>query len=184
MHTCTKQYRDIPFAHRQHKHDGHCRFVHGHNWTFEITFAGVRDQRDENGFVVDFGKLGPVKDWINERFDHALILNHDDPLADHLEQMEATTAVLPAIQALYADAFAKVYCLADCSCEGLANYVFGEVDAWTIKHTEGRVKVIRVTVYEDSKNSASFHTEFPLPMKTINEYRESVGLVPLEGMDL
>lgn len=24
--TCTKRYNDIPFAHRQPKHPGHCRY--------------------------------------------------------------------------------------------------------------------------------------------------------------
>jgi 6-pyruvoyltetrahydropterin/6-carboxytetrahydropterin synthase len=59
MLTCKKTYFDVPFAHRQHLHDGHCSFVHGHNWDISITFAC--DKTDENGFVVDFGKLKFLK---------------------------------------------------------------------------------------------------------------------------
>ena len=52
MLTCKKSYRDIPFAHRQHHHDGHCAFIHGHNWDITLTFACSKT--DANGFVVDF----------------------------------------------------------------------------------------------------------------------------------
>jgi 6-pyruvoyltetrahydropterin/6-carboxytetrahydropterin synthase len=62
MITCSKTYRDIPFAHRQHRHEGHCSFLHGHNWSVEIEFAC--SQLDERGFVVDFGGLGYLKDGL------------------------------------------------------------------------------------------------------------------------
>ena len=38
------------------------------------------DQQTENGFVVDFGSLGGVKDWLEEKFDHTMLLDSDDPL--------------------------------------------------------------------------------------------------------
>ena len=63
--TCTKTYFDVPFAHRQHLHDGHCSFIHGHNWDIRVTFGCERT--DENGFVVDFGKLKFLKAWIEEK---------------------------------------------------------------------------------------------------------------------
>src|SRR4051812_26092027 len=64
MLTCRKTYTDIPWAHRQHRHDGHCAYLHGHNWSITITF-GCREP-DENGFVLDFGKLKFLKHWIDE----------------------------------------------------------------------------------------------------------------------
>ena len=65
--TCTKTYFDVPFAHRQHLHDGHCSFVHGHNWDIRVTFGCERT--DENGFVVDFGKLKFLKisNWMKSK---------------------------------------------------------------------------------------------------------------------
>ena len=71
MLTCRKTYSDIPFAHRQHLHDGHCAFVHGHNWDISITFGC--EKTDENGFVVDFGKLKFIKEWLNANLDHACV---------------------------------------------------------------------------------------------------------------
>ena len=76
MLTCKKTYRDIPFAHRQHTHDGHCVFIHGHNWSITLTFA-CREV-DVNGFVIDFGKLRYIKNWIDERLDHACLFNEND----------------------------------------------------------------------------------------------------------
>ena len=61
MMNCKKTYSDIPFAHRQHLHDGHCALIHGHNWSFTVTFSC--HETDLNGFVVDFGKEpnGPAR---------------------------------------------------------------------------------------------------------------------------
>ena len=56
---CIKAYSGIPFAHRAPFHDGHCRFVHGHNWGFVFTFKSITN--DINNFVFDFGKLKELK---------------------------------------------------------------------------------------------------------------------------
>ncbi len=78
MFTCSKTYHDIPFAHRQHRHAGHCAFVHGHNWSFRFTFGA--EEPDENGFVVDFGRVKFIRDWLAQHFDHACVFNRDDPM--------------------------------------------------------------------------------------------------------
>ena len=55
MITCTKRYDNLPFAHRQPNHEGHCSLIHGHNWSFEFEFKASK--LDGNGFVIDFGDL-------------------------------------------------------------------------------------------------------------------------------
>lgn len=145
MTTCTKLYTDIPFAHRQPNHEGHCSLIHGHNWSFEIEF--VCKQKDKCGFVIDFGKLQDVKQMLNT-FDHALLLNEDDPGLMFLQGMlnrQASDAVH----------FARIVVVPDCSCEGLAEYVLAKASDLVQHISVGRVKVVRVTCYEDSKNSAS-----------------------------
>jgi 6-pyruvoyl-tetrahydropterin synthase len=82
MFTCSKTYRDIPFAHRQHRHDGHCSFLHGHNWGIEIEFGC--EKLDERGFVVDFGGLGFLKTWIADHLDHACLFAKEDPIREQL----------------------------------------------------------------------------------------------------
>ncbi len=140
MLTCTKVYHDVPFAHRQHLHDGHCSFVHGHNWDIAISFA-CREP-DSNGFVVDFGKLGFIKDWITEHLDHACVFSESDPLLN--------TLVSAAPEAW------KVYTVRSCSCEGLAAHLFEVFDEIVRRHTDGRVWVEYVEISEDKKNRARF----------------------------
>ncbi len=88
MTTCKKIYSDSPWAHRQHRHDGHCALIHGHNWSIAITFGA--EALDENGFVVDFGKLKFLERWIDEHLDHACVFNAEDPMKDRLLIANAT----------------------------------------------------------------------------------------------
>lgn len=139
MITCTKTYFDIPFAHRQHLHDGHCSFVHGHNW--DITLAFACDKTDENGFVVDFGKLKFIKKWIDDNLDHACVFAHNDPLKDALKNA--------APEAWH------IYEVGSCSCEGLASHLLETFDRLVRENTSGRVWVSSITVSEDKKNAAT-----------------------------
>lgn len=142
MQTITKRYPEIPFAHRQPMHDGHCRFIHGHNWTFEITLTAVNF--DKNGFVVDFGDLKWLKQWIDDTFDHACVLPDSDPQ----RQLLLGT---PDLTGLF-----KLRFLPDVSCEGLSRYVCDVVNTQVKNRTDGRVWVTSVTVFEDARNSATF----------------------------
>lgn len=140
MYTCTKKYEGIPFAHRQHAHDGHCAQVHGHNWTILFTF-GAKD-RDENGFVVDFGKLKSLKKYVNS-FDHALVLNRDDPEVWRFSELEGHGLV-------------KLKLVDDGSCEGLARH-FAELANRLLLPNTRDARCLEVTVHEDHKNSATYH---------------------------
>lgn len=140
MLTCTKTYRDIPFAHRQHHHDGHCALIHGHNWAITLTFACK--ETDANGFVVDFGKLKYLKAWIDENLDHACLLNEDDPEKDKL---------LESFGYLF-----QPYILPNCSSEGLAKHLYEVFNPMVAKQTDDRVWIVSVEIEEDSKNSAKY----------------------------
>lgn len=142
MKTCTKIWPDIPFAHRAPLHDGHCKLIHGHNWDLEVTFGA--DTTDPNGFVMDFGKLKDVKAWIDKDFDHALVLNQTDPLLEKFFDFLQPLGLL------------NITAVLDCSCEGLAKHFYDEVNMLIGKATSGRVRVLNVTLHEDSKNSASY----------------------------
>ena len=140
MITCRKTYFDIPFAHRQHLHDGHCSFVHGHNWDISITFACKTP--DENGFVVDFGTVKFIKKWIYEHLDHACVFASDDPVA-------------PKLVAAAPEAW-NVYYAEQCSCEGLAKHLFEVFNKLVRENTAERVWVVSVEVSEDKKNTATY----------------------------
>jgi 6-pyruvoyltetrahydropterin/6-carboxytetrahydropterin synthase len=140
--TCKKLWREIPFAHRQHQHEGHCSLIHGHNWDVEVEFSCA--EVDKNGFVIDFGKLKPLREYLS-RFDHALVLRFDDPLCLKIDENVCRLVELP-----------------DASSEGLARHFFGAFALLLDEEKEfhearmRKVEITRVTVFEDSKNSASF----------------------------
>ncbi|MBL9211328.1 MAG: 6-carboxytetrahydropterin synthase [Opitutaceae bacterium] len=139
--TCRKIYTDIPWAHRQHRHDGHCAQLHGHNWGIAITFGCT--ELDANGFVVDFGRLKYLRAWLDEHLDHACVFNRDDPLR-------------AALTAVGGPAVWKVYLVDCCSCEGMARHLWGVFDALVRRETGGRAHVLSVEVTEDSRNSALY----------------------------
>ncbi|MDP4609756.1 MAG: 6-carboxytetrahydropterin synthase [Opitutales bacterium] len=143
MLTCKKTYRDIPFAHRQHKHDGHCALIHGHNWSITLTFAC--SETDKNGFVVDFGDLKYLKQWIDDNLDHACLFNEADPEKDTL--------------LAHSGHLFKSYILPNSSCEGLAQHIHTVFDPMVREKTSDRVWIVEVEIYEDSKNAAAYHPE-------------------------
>lgn len=146
--TCEKVYRDIPFAHRQHMHDGHCAQIHGHNFSFAFTFQAR--ELDENNFVIDFGKLKWLKEWLEDRFDHALVLNRDDPHRPYIEDALIGNSPEP---------LAKITIVPSGSAEGLALWVFDEVNTELMRRTVERVSLRKLVVHEDEKNSATYHGE-------------------------
>lgn len=104
MYKCVKSYKNIPFAHRQFRHNGHCRLIHGHGWNIELEFTSM--SLDELGFVHDFGNLKNIKKWIDDNLDHALVLDKEDPIRD-----------------LVSD-YAKVTIISPPSCEGIAEHLY------------------------------------------------------------
>jgi len=157
MLTCTKRFADIPAAPRQHTHAGHCRFIHGHNWAFEFEF--IAKELDACGFVIDFGGsvMKGVKQWINDTFDHKLILNESDPLKFTLHSMLGGNKTATHDDGSpFTDKLADIVVLPDGSAEGLALYLFLKVNERVQTATNGRVLLKRVTVLEDEKNSATF----------------------------
>ena len=89
--SCSKSYEDFPCSHRQWRHDGHCRFVHGYSRTFTFWFAAK--ELDKNGFVVDFSGLKPLEKRLKEQFDHTFLVNSDDPLLNYWRKLHDLDAL-------------------------------------------------------------------------------------------
>ena len=138
MITCSKLYKDIPFAHRQHLHDGHCSKIHGHNWDIRITFGCKK--LDSRGFVVDFGKLKYIKKYIEDMLDHACVLSWNDPLYEEIIAL-----------GVY-----KVYSVENASCEGLAKHLFEQFSDLLHMAEGERTWIDEIEIFEDSKNSAKY----------------------------
>lgn len=155
MMTCSKIYADIPFAHRQHRHAGHCSRIHGHNWTIKLTFAC--EEFDSNGFVVDFGNLKYIKKWIAENLDHACILSSDDPLKDK---------IIGAVPEVY-----QLFEVPNASCEGISVHLWNVFSHLLNEHEGGRVWIAQVDLCEDGHNA----TAYVPPAAELRKMRESMN---------
>ena len=148
MFKSTKKFDGFSTVFRQWKADGtHCRFLHGYDIEFRITFEGELDERN---WVWDFGGMKRAnnkidgmspKEWMDYMFDHTFVVAEDDPFKESFMKMdEAGVAQVRVIPAVGAERFAQ--------------YVYEKVNEFVQAETEGRVRVVSVEFMENHKNSA------------------------------
>ena len=141
----TKKLGPISVGHWQWKDQGHCAWVHGYGRYIQFTFEGELDHRQ---WVMDFGDLRDVKQWLEDQWDHRLLLASDDPHISDFQKMhelgtmninimDVTKGWGPGIEA---------------SCK----FVFDHVSPLIDKKTEGRVKLVQVEIWEHERNSAVY----------------------------
>src|SRR6516162_6253698 len=109
---------------RQWRAESHCHFLHGYSLQIELTFEA--DTLSKEGWVIDFGSLKPIKEWLQDTFDHKLLVAEDDP---HLLSLK----VLGSAGA------ADILILPYVGCEAFASHIFNHVATWTRGSTRGRV---------------------------------------------
>ena len=74
------------YGHRLLNYQGKCQHLHGHNGKAIITIESAA--LDDRGMVCDFGEIRTgVSTWIDEHFDHRMILRRDDPAVSVLEAL-------------------------------------------------------------------------------------------------
>ena len=74
--TCTRRL-EFDAAHRVMRHESKCKYLHGHRYVVEATFAA--EALDSVGRVIDFGSVKEILGgWIDEHWDHTAILHEDD----------------------------------------------------------------------------------------------------------
>ncbi len=79
-----KLYKEVYFesAHRLLHYEGKCNRIHGHQFRVEVWLEGEVDPTTQ--ILVDYNVL---KQIIN-RFDHQIILNHEDPMVPVLSTFQ------------------------------------------------------------------------------------------------
>lgn len=64
---------------------GPCSKLHGHNYRAVFTFESKK--LNNQGFVIDFKEIKKtIKEWVDYKLDHILLLNQKDPLVKILEK--------------------------------------------------------------------------------------------------
>jgi 6-pyruvoyl-tetrahydropterin synthase len=144
VYRTVKTFDHYPCSHRQWRHDGHCKYIHGYSRSFTITFGC--HALAEAGFGVDFGELKEIKAWLSHWFDHTTLINADDPEMALFESMHAKDII-------------DLRVLPNVSMERTAEFVFDYVDDWIQKHTDGRAFVLEVECRENSKNAGIYRPE-------------------------
>ena len=93
-YACTKTYgheRGFSVAFRQWRAtNSHCRYVHGYSLAVEIEFRAKR--LDHRGWVIDFGGLELIEDWLRCNFDHKLVVADDDPQLYAFKELQSAGA--------------------------------------------------------------------------------------------
>jgi len=77
-------------AHRLLKYKGKCNQLHGHTWKWDLIIVGTLGD-DASGIFVDFAE---IKDMMN-MFDHCVVLNTSDPLANVLPERTDGVVMFP-----------------------------------------------------------------------------------------
>jgi len=146
----TKLFDGYSTCFRQWKADGtHCKFLHGYAVSFRVWFEG---QLDERNWVWDFGGMKRAKNTIDGKtpkqyfewlLDHTTIVAEDDPYLEHFKQMDK-------------DGIIQLRILSAVGCERFAEYLYEVINYFLDKETYGRVKAVKVEVFEHERNSASY----------------------------
>jgi len=127
-------------AFRQWKATSHCNLIHGYALQFEFTFGG--DELDESNWIVDFGGLKPLKEWLKHMFDHTYLVAENDPELKTIKMLNEKNLINMRI-------------VSHTGCERFAEMAFDKADEIVNEMTDGRCWVQRVTVREHEHNSAT-----------------------------
>ena len=79
-------------GHRLPHIPGKCQSLHGHTWHVAVT---VTDPNSSD-LIVQFGHLkGSLRQWIDDRLDHGLMLGEADPLREYLSEHGKVFTISP-----------------------------------------------------------------------------------------
>ena len=119
----------------------HCHLLHGYSLAFRFTF-GCNDLDNKN-WAVDFGGLKPLKTWLENHFDHKLVLDENDPHLDKFKELEELDlADIRIFDGVGAEMFAK--------------HAFDFADKLIRENTDNRCYVVEVECAEHGANSAIY----------------------------
>lgn len=150
MYSVTKTYGHnlgLSSCFRQPGAKSHCRFLHGYALQISLTFDA--EELDDDNWVIDFGGLKPVKQFLVDHFDHKLLIAETDPQKDELCALAglglADPIVLPAV-----------------GCESFAVFIYDHVLSWmcgTHSHdmSSRGLRLASVEVREHSANCATYY---------------------------
>lgn len=144
----TKTFMNLPCAHAQYfdteadGSPGECASIHGYDRSVRITFSG---SVDENGWIVPFGELKVVKEWLEYYFDHTTVLPADDARLNSIpSSMLEQGGLLHTLRVLPYGV----------SMEMSSLFIIEHLGLYISHLTKGRCYVSKVECFEHERNSA------------------------------
>tara|TARA_B100000073_G_scaffold275451_1_gene235459 strand:- start:676 stop:1113 length:438 start_codon:yes stop_codon:yes gene_type:complete len=125
-------------AFRQWRADSHCNLIHGYALGFEVTFES--ETLDDRNWVIDFGDLGVLKQYLKDTFDHTTVIAEDDPMIQDFIYLKDKELI-------------DLRIMSNVGCEAFAQEVY---EFCRERYESQRVKVKSVRVFEHGANSAVF----------------------------
>ena len=145
MHYSTKTYGHnigLSAVFRQPNADhSHCHLLHGYSLAFTFTFGCT--ELDNKNWVVDFGGLKELKKWLEDHFDHKLVVDKADPHLDKFKELEQMD-------------LADIVIFDGVGAEKFAEHAFNFANQLVQKATDGRCRCIKVECAEHGANSAVY----------------------------
>ncbi len=134
------------YGHRLHEYEGKCANLHGHQGTVHATFGA--DRLDAIGMVVDFGVVkGYVKNWIDDNWDHRMMLCDRDPMVEAVRPLDSRLHPVPF----------------NPTAENLAAHLFQEVEAWLADLPEEQnsthARLVSVKFWETPTSAVTCHAD-------------------------
>lgn len=130
----------------------HCSLLHGYAIGVKVTFGC--SELDERNWVMDYGGLKPFKRWLEETFDHTVLVAKDDPLRQSLLALAAVRHYDSAGAAEAGGEYGgvghklvKVVEVENTGCEAFAKLIH---DKLSLMIKEGEVSTLNKTVYVHS----------------------------------
>lgn len=144
--------RGLSAAFRQWRADSHCRFVHGYSLEFEYVFGA--SELDENNWVVDFGGLKEIENWLKQNFDHKTLVAIDDPMYKIFEEMNEKQVIsMVPVESTGCEMFAK---MAMQYANDLIGRLYGDrcwVESVTVREHGANSATCSIGILEDHSSS-------------------------------
>lgn len=121
----------------------HCQFLHG--YALKVVLVFQCETLDDRKWVVDFGGLKEVKQWIMDTFDHKTLVAKDDPEYANFKQMHVWSVIdMVTVDNVGCESFAKM----------IWDYIF--TDLMSSEAERIRECIVRVEVHEHGGNMAAY----------------------------
>lgn len=125
----------------------HCSFLHGYSLGFELCFES--ETLDHRNWVLSFGELKQVKQWLKDNFDHTTLIAHDDPALSEFIYLDKMHLI-------------QLFIVKDVGCEKFAEFAYENIVRLIgDKMSANNVSLVSVKVSEHGGNSATYYPDAP-----------------------